>query len=157
MLAPIGWLQLAIRLCLALLAGTAIGLEREILGKPAGLRTNMLVSLGAALFVLVPIELGLAQESPDALSRVIQGAIAGVGFIGGGTILSGHKVKGLTSAAAIWVSAGLGIAMGCGLWQLGSIGAALAWIVLRVVEWLEVGLLRPPKGRGKIERSHPPS
>lgn len=136
-LAPIGWLELLLRLSCALAVGAVIGWERETKDKPAGLRTNMLVSFGAALFVLVSIETGLVQQSPDALSRVIQGVVTGVGFIGAGTILRRPKVRGLTSAAAIWVSAALGIAAGCGLWLLGLIGALIAWLVLRVVEKVE--------------------
>ena len=141
---PEAWLDVFVRLVLALLVGGAIGFEREIRHKPAGLRTHMLVSFGSAILVLVPIELGIAQESSDALSRVIQGVAAGVGFLGGGEILhqsqqdSGHvRVRGLTSAAAIWVSAALGIAAGCGLVALSVIGALMALFVLRVMKQLE--------------------
>ncbi len=131
--APINWLNILLRLGIALLVGAIIGLEREIKNKPAGLRTNMLVSFGSALVVLVPIQIGAAEQNLDILGRAISGAISGIGFIGGGTILRESEVKGLTSAAAIWVSAALGIAVGCGLWDLGLIGATIAWIVLRLV------------------------
>ena len=131
--APINWLNILLRLGTALLVGAIIGLERETKSKPAGLRTNMLVSLGSALVVLVPIQIGAAEQNLDILGRAISGVISGIGFIGGGTILRESKVKGLTSAAAIWVSAALGIAVGCGLWDLGLIGALIAWIVLRLV------------------------
>lgn len=131
--APINWLNILLRLCVALLVGAIIGLERETKNKPAGLRTNMLVSFGSALVVLIPIQIGAAEQNLDILGRAISGAISGIGFIGGGTILRESKVKGLTSAAAIWVSAALGIAVGCGLWDLGLIGASIAWIVLRLV------------------------
>lgn len=136
----IDWLTLFLRLGCALLSGAIIGLERETKQKPAGLRTNMLVSLGAALFVLVPIQLGAAQQSADALSRTIQGIITGVGFIGAGTIFRDSKVEGLTSAAATWVAAALGIAAGCGFWILGIAGAVITWLVLRVVKKLETYL-----------------
>lgn len=133
-----------VRLSLALLVGGVIGFEREIRHKPAGLRTHMLVSFGAALLVLIPIQLGQAEESADALSRVIQGVAAGIGFLGGGEILHQSKreseqvhVKGLTSAAAIWVSAALGIAAGCGLFPLSLIGALMALFVLTVLKWFE--------------------
>ncbi len=132
------------RLCLALTLGAIIGWERQARHKPAGLRTNMLVCLGAALFVLVPIQVGAAQESADALSRVIQGIATGVGFVGGGAILhesrsqsSLAEVRGLTSAAAIWVSAALGIAAGAGLWRLGLIGALLCLVILEIFKRLE--------------------
>lgn len=131
--APINWLNILLRLGIALLVGAIIGLERETKNKPAGLRTNMLVSFGSALVVLVPIQIGAAEQNLDILGRAISGAISGIGFIGGGTILRESEVKGLTSAAAIWVSAALGIAVGCGLWDLGLIGATIAWIVLRLV------------------------
>lgn len=130
--APIGWLEITLRLVSALAVGAIIGWERETKDKPAGLRTNMLVSLGSALFVLIPIEIGAAQENLDILGRAIAGVAGGVGFIGGGTILRSDRVRGLTSAAAIWVSAALGVAVGCGLGLVGLIGAILTWVVLRV-------------------------
>ncbi|MGF1482497.1 MAG: MgtC/SapB family protein [Cyanophyceae cyanobacterium] len=129
--APVGWIDIALRLGIALLVGGIIGWERETKSKPAGLRTNMLVCFGSALFVLIPIEIGAAQQNIDVLGRVISGVAGGIGFIGGGTILRNHRVHGLTSAAAIWVSAALGVAVGCGLWQLGLIGALIVCIVLR--------------------------
>jgi putative Mg2+ transporter-C (MgtC) family protein len=130
--APIGWHDLLLRLGIALLVGTIIGLERESKSKPAGLRTNMLVCFGSALLVLVPIEIGAAQKNLDVLGRAISGVITGVGFIGGGTILRESKVKGLTSAATIWMSSALGITIGCGLWLLG-LGAALVTFVILFV------------------------
>ncbi len=131
---PLGWQGISLRLGVALLAGAIIGLERETKHKPAGLRTNMLVSFGCALVVLVPIQIGAAEQNSDVLGRVIAGVISGIGFIGGGTILRESKVKGLTSAAAIWVAAALGIAAGCGLWILGLAGALITWIVLRLFD-----------------------
>ncbi|MEH2395390.1 MAG: MgtC/SapB family protein [Nostoc sp.] len=143
-LATNDWLNISFRLCIALLIGAIIGLERQIKRKPAGLRTHMLVSLGSAMFILIIIQTGGSQSSPDALSRVIQGIAAGVGFLGAGEIVrqSSQKsqqpeIHGLTSAAAIWVSAALGIAAGCGLWQLGLIGALLTFLVLKVFKSLE--------------------
>ena len=136
--APLDWLNISLRLGIALLTGAIIGLERETKSKPAGLRTNMLVSFGSALIVLVPIQIGAAEQNLDILGRVISGVISGVGFIGGGTILRESKVKGLTSAAASWVSAALGITAGCGLWLLGLIGALITWIILRLFDnWKE--------------------
>lgn len=132
-LAQINLLDLVLRLGIALLIGFIIGGEREAKHKPAGLRTNMLVCFGSALFVLIPIELGLVPQNPDVLGRAIAGVAGGVGFIGGGAILRGDRVHGLTSAAAIWVSAALGVATGCGLWELGLIGALVTWLVLRVL------------------------
>ncbi|MBN3868955.1 MgtC/SapB family protein [Nostoc sp. JL33] len=143
-LATNDWLNISLRLCLALVIGAIIGLERQIRGKPAGLRTHMLVSLGSAMFTLIIIQTGGPQSSHDALSRVIQGIAAGVGFLGAGEIVRQStqesqqlKIHGLTSAAAIWVSAALGIAAGCGLWQLGLIGTLLTFLVLNVFQRLE--------------------
>ncbi|MEH1855783.1 MgtC/SapB family protein [Nostoc sp.] len=143
-LATNDWLNISFRLCVALLIGAIIGLERQIRRKPAGLRTHMLVSLGSAMFTLTIMQTGGLQGSPDALSRVIQGIAAGVGFLGAGEIVRQSsqesqqlEIHGLTSAAAIWVSAALGIAAGCGLWQLGLIGALLTFLVLNVFKRLE--------------------
>lgn len=130
--APIGWQGITFRLIIALIIGIIIGLERETQKKPAGLRTNMLVCFASTLLILIPIEIGAAQQSLDVLGRVISGIISGVGFIGGGTILRQSEVKGLTSAATIWMTSALGIAVGCGLWQLGLAGALVTWIILRV-------------------------
>lgn len=128
---PTHWLDTLARLGLALFVGATIGLDRQLQRKPAGLRTHMLVSFGAALFAAIPMELGASYE---ALSRSAQGVATGVGFLGAGEIL--HKkslsnIKGLTSAAAVWVSAALGFAAGCGLWSLATLGALLAFVVLR--------------------------
>jgi putative Mg2+ transporter-C (MgtC) family protein len=144
LLSPLSWQHIALRLGVALLAGAIIGLDRELKQKPAGLRTNMLVSFGSAFFVIVPIELDFAQKNADAFSRVLQGIITGVGFVGAGVILhdsktaTGMKVKGLTTAAAIWISSALGVAIGCGLWQLGLVGAVVSWLTLSLMKQLEV-------------------
>jgi putative Mg2+ transporter-C (MgtC) family protein len=130
--APIGWQGLTFRLIVALIIGIIIGLERETKQKSAGLRTNMLVCFASTLLILIPIEIGVVQQNLDVLGRVISGIISGVGFIGGGTILRQSEVKGLTSAATIWMTSALGIAVGCGLWQLGLAGALVTWIILRL-------------------------
>jgi len=124
--------------------GGIIGWERQLRHKPAGLRTHMLVSMGSALFVLIPLAMAKNPNGLDAVERVIQGIAAGIGFLGGGEILRQSQqeigkveVHGLTSAAAIWVSAALGTAAGCGLWQLALIGALMSLFVLRVIKMLE--------------------
>jgi putative Mg2+ transporter-C (MgtC) family protein len=141
---PNDFLNVTLRLCLALLFGAIIGVERQIRNKPAGLRTHILVSFGSALFTLIPLQTGMLQSSPDALSRVIQGIAAGVGFLGAGEIVHESsqqsqrtEIHGLTSAAAIWVSAALGVAAGCGLWQLGLVAAVLTFLVLNFFKRLE--------------------
>ena len=99
--------RVAVRLLVALVFGAVVGFEREREGKSAGIRTHMLVALGAALFTLVPVETNMEVKD---LSRVIQGVVVGIGFLGGGTILQlaqEHRVRGLTSAASIWVTASI--------------------------------------------------
>lgn len=109
-----------IRLIAATLLGAAVGVQRERAGKPAGLRTHMLVTLGTAVFVLACSGVGM---SSDGLSRVIQGIITGIGFIGAGSILKlseERDIQGLTTAAGVWMTAAVGVAVG-----LGSLGVAL--------------------------------
>ena len=144
---PDDWLTLTFRMTLALLAGGAVGWNRQIHAKPGGLRTHMLVSLGAALFVIIPLQASVSQ-SADALSRVIQGVATGIGFVGAGEILhqsrEDHRkpqVKGLTSAAAIWVTAALGMEAGCGYWQVCLIGTLMVLGVLSGAKRLEKLLL----------------
>jgi putative Mg2+ transporter-C (MgtC) family protein len=130
-------IRLIIRLTAASLIGAVVGIQRERTGKPAGVRTHMLVSLGAALFVHAAAEYGM---SPDGLSRIIQGLATGIGFIGGGAILKireSHEIKGLTSAAVIWMTAALGVAVGLGRLWLALVGAVLTWIILSVVGSIE--------------------
>lgn len=144
MLSPDRSLGILLRLCLALLVGGIIGWERQLRHKPAGFRTHMLVSMGSALFVLIPLAMGQNENERDAIERVIQGIAAGVGFLGAGEIMrqcqqeiGKEEVHGLTSAAAIWVSAALGTAAGCGLWKIALIGALLSLFVLRVIKKVE--------------------
>ena len=142
---PMEWVVL-VRLGLATLAGAAIGWNRHRAGKPAGIGTHALVALGAALFVAVPIGAGPGHE--DALSRAIQGVAAGVGFLGAGEIFrdpGAGTVTGLTSAAALWVTAALGITIAAGS-VFGSLtAAALVFLVLELAPRLE----RNARGRPK--------
>src|SRR5918997_161999 len=111
--------HVVIRLVSAMLLGAVVGLQRERAGKPAGLRTHVLVTLGTAVFVLACSGVGM---SLDGLSRVIQGIVTGIGFIGAGSILKlseERDIQGLTTAAGIWMTAATGVAVG-----LGSLGVA---------------------------------
>jgi len=122
-----------VRLLVAAVLGGLLGLEREQQGKSAGIRTHMLVSMGAALFILIPQQAGITDAE---MSRVIQGVIAGIGFLCAGTIINGNngqKATGLTTAAGIWFTAAIGIAVGLGQEQTAILCTALAWIVLFVV------------------------
>ena len=125
--------NMLVRLAVAALLGGVLGFERESMGKAAGLRTHMLVALGAALFVVVVTPFGTAGD----VSRVIQGVAAGIGFIGAGSILK-HvergEVTGLTTAASIWLTAAVGVAAGVGTIWVSVLATAIAWIVLAVFE-----------------------
>jgi len=118
------------RLLLAALLGGVLGYERERRGKAAGIRTHMLVAMGAALFVLVPQLGGMAMAD---LSRVIQGLVTGIGFLGAGAIVKHHDeedVQGLTTAAGIWMTAAIGVACGLGRESTALLSALLALVVL---------------------------
>jgi putative Mg2+ transporter-C (MgtC) family protein len=124
------------RLLLATLLGAAIGFNREMQNKPAGLRTHALVSLAAALTTLMSLFFStLGSGDPSAAGRVLQGLIAGIGFIGGGVILHRERtreVEGLTTAASILVVAATGAAVGAGLWKIALTTVVLALIVLSI-------------------------
>jgi putative Mg2+ transporter-C (MgtC) family protein len=131
-------MQVGLRLLAATLIGSGIGLDREVRRKPAGMRTHALVSLGAALLVVVVVRVSPGgYEHVDAVSRVLQGIIAGVGFLGGGAILKSgtadhEMVHGLTTAASIWLVASLGVACGAGQWVAALIACVIALLVLTV-------------------------
>jgi putative Mg2+ transporter-C (MgtC) family protein len=130
-------IRVIIRLIAATVMGAAIGLQREQVGKPAGLRTHMLVSLGAAVFVIGCVQMGMDL---DGLSRVIQGLATGIGFLGGGAILkltSEKDIQGLTTAAGIWLTAALGVTVGLGGLGIACLGLVLAWIILAVLVRVE--------------------
>ena len=130
------------RLGVAALLGGLIGIEREWMGKAAGLRTHMTVALGCAAFMLVAIE-----SSTDAgnISRAIQGIAAGIGFIGAGTILKRGEeedIKGLTTAATIWLTAAVGAAAGAGQGWIAFIGVAIAFLILSIFSGIDRWLAR---------------
>ena len=123
--------EIALRLGIAVLIGGTLGINRELHHKSAGLRTHALVSLGGALAVVTI--LSTRNADANAVSRVIQGLVTGVGFIGAGVILhheGERRVIGLSTAATIWVAAALGIACGSGYWATGLVALALALVVL---------------------------
>jgi|SRR5690606_18197676 putative Mg2+ transporter-C (MgtC) family protein len=125
--------RITTRLLIAALLGGILGYEREQRGKAAGIRTHMLVAIGAALFVLIPQRAGISDAE---LSRVIQGVIAGIGFLGAGSILKGSDekdLKGLTTAASIWLTAAIGVATGLGREFSAILCTFLAFSVLYLV------------------------
>ena len=129
--------RVTLRLLAALFIGTAIGLQRELTHKPAGLRTHMLVGLGTALFIVSAAESGMHL---DSLSRIVQGLATGIGFLGGGAILklaSEHEIHGLTTAAGIWMTAAASAAAGLGQIAVALIGTFFGLLVLVVFRKLE--------------------
>jgi putative Mg2+ transporter-C (MgtC) family protein len=138
-------LETAFRLLVATLAGMAIGLNRDLHDKPVGMRTLGLVSLGSALVVLSATGYGSLHYGEDAASRIIQGILTGVGFLGAGVILhdaSQKKIHGLTTASTVWIAAVLGITSGVGAWLVTIIGSALTLALLVFGGPLERGLER---------------
>ena len=128
--------RIVLRLLVALVLGGLLGYERESVGASAGLRTHMLVSLGAALFVLIPLQAGMQIQD---LSRVMQGVTAGIGFLGAGAILKQkeeHDIKGLTTAASVWLTAAIGIAAGMGREATAVLSTVFALIVLAILRSL---------------------
>jgi len=122
--------QIVLRMLLAALLGGLVGFQRERVGKAAGLRTHMLVSLGSAFFVMIPYQAGMPIAD---LSRVIQGVVTGVGFLGAGTILKREKdeqIEGLTTAAGLWLTAAVGSAAGMGREASAVLGTVLALLIL---------------------------
>jgi putative Mg2+ transporter-C (MgtC) family protein len=144
----LGWPQTVLRLAIAAALGAAIGLERELDEKAAGLRTHMLVSMGSALFTMVgaygfaDVVTGHGRIVSYDPSRIAAQVVTGIGFLGAGVIFrQGFTIRGLTTAASLWVVAAIGMAAGAGYWA----GAVLATIVgivsLRPLEWLKMGVI----------------
>jgi putative Mg2+ transporter-C (MgtC) family protein len=133
--------ETALRLGAALIVGTILGLNRELHGKPAGLRTHALVSLGAAMATVVVLKSSSGSLAADqnAVSRVVQGILTGVGFLGAGVILHdpGGHISGLTTAATIWICAVLGLVCGMGHWGVLGIAVVLTALVLALGRPLE--------------------
>jgi putative Mg2+ transporter-C (MgtC) family protein len=135
---PSDLLHLAGRLGLAVLLGGAVGLNRELRTKPAGLRTHALVALGTALLTIIGALMsgtGGAMGDSATVARVVQGLLAGIGFIGGGVIVRRDDmqgVHGLTTAAGVWIVAAVGIAVGAGLWFAGTVAIGLTILVLEI-------------------------
>ena len=123
-------LDVVLRLPLSCLLGALIGWERETGGKPAGLRTNMMVALGAATFTLLATSLAPLQEAADP-TRIVTGVATGIGFLGAGSIIQSRKgVEGMTTAAGVWVVGAIGAACGLGAYSIASVASVLAFVIL---------------------------
>lgn len=126
-------LQISVRLVISCALGAVLGLEREARGRQAGLRTHMLVALGCTLFTIVP----LLEGGRETLSQIVRGITSGVGFLGAGAILkreSEKRISGITTAAGIWTTAAMGVAVGAGYVGAAVVTTLLAWIILHFFE-----------------------
>jgi putative Mg2+ transporter-C (MgtC) family protein len=152
------WTDAVIRLLIATLIGAAIGLDRDLHGKPSGVRTLGIVSLGSAAIVLASQYPAHAIDTAAA-SRVMQGIITGIGFLGAGVILrnpkaekadgpSAEKVRGMTTAASIWLTACIGASCGAGAWPVVVTAAILVFLILTLGKSIERTFERllPPRG-----------
>jgi putative Mg2+ transporter-C (MgtC) family protein len=156
--AVIDWGEILLRLGIATLAGGAIGLNRDLHGKPIGLRTLAIVSLASAMVVTIADLSDNVPKLSDATSRVIQGILTGIGFLGAGVIMRTEthaRVRGLTSAACTFLTACVGIVCGTGQWRVIAVGLALAFVILTIGGPLERALHRLLGGKdsshGKAE------
>lgn len=131
-------IHVLIRLTAAALLGALIGYQRERAGKPAGIKTHILATLGTTIFVIGCANAGFES---DALSRVIQGIVTGIGFLGAGAILKldeKRDIKGLTTAASIWAAAAIGVSVGLGVLGVAIIGTAITLLVLTILGAIEI-------------------
>jgi putative Mg2+ transporter-C (MgtC) family protein len=145
--------QMLLRLSVAAVLGLVIGLEREKPHRAAGMRTHVLVALGSALFVTASLNAGATL---DATTRVIQGVVQGIGFLGAGTILKlsdKAEVRGLTTAASVWLTAAIGVAAGLGDFWLAGIAAVLGWLALRPLKSIEDAAF--PRQEQKASKKRP--
>lgn len=138
-------LDLALRLVIAAVVGALVGLEREIHGHPAGMRTHLLVALGAALFTVLSAH-GFGAGGPGAPvdpTRIAAQIVTGIGFLGAGAIVKeGATIKGLTTAASLWATAALGMAAGAGEHLLGIVATAIVLFSLWPLHWVEDRIVR---------------
>lgn len=126
--------RVVVRLLMAMLLGGLIGYQRETAGKAAGLRTHMLVAMGSAMFVLVPLQAGVPVSD---MSRVLQGITSGIGFLGAGAIIkltTEENIQGLTTAASIWTVAAIGVAAGMGREMTALIATLFALVILEILQ-----------------------
>jgi putative Mg2+ transporter-C (MgtC) family protein len=152
------WPEILLRLGVATLAGGLIGLNRDLHGKPIGLKTLGLVGLATATVVMLAHQSGDPATISDAASRIIQGILTGIGFLGAGVIVRAEhhfRIRGLTSAACTWFSACVGVASGVGHWRIVAVALVIAFALLVVGRRLERWLHRALGGKDEPgENSH---
>ncbi|MBB4041605.1 putative Mg2+ transporter-C (MgtC) family protein [Microvirga flocculans] len=150
-----GQIEIVLRLLVATIAGMAVGLNRDIHNKPIGMRTLGLVALGSALVILSGSVYEGLHFGQDAVSRVIQGILTGLGFLGAGVILRDEnrmQVRGLTTAATVWIAAALGLTAGLGAWFITFAGTAVTLFLLTLGKPIEDRLMRLLSGKGRPEQ-----
>ena len=130
-------LQMIVNLLVALAFGALIGYERELRAKGAGVRTHILVALGAALFMIIS-QHGFAGADRFDAARVAAGVVTGIGFLGGGIIMKKNHVSGLTTAAGLWVTGAIGMASGCGMYLMAAVCTALVLICLELMNYYSI-------------------
>jgi putative Mg2+ transporter-C (MgtC) family protein len=155
-------LDILVRALVAVVAGAIVGLDREMRNKPAGLRTHILISLAAALFTIITIELHLrfvgsnSRTTADPV-RIINAVTAGVAFLAAGAIIQSRRgVRGLTTGANMWLAGAVGVACGAGYYTIAIVGTLFALIVLVVLGWLEVWLERASRTADDAENEGAP-
>jgi putative Mg2+ transporter-C (MgtC) family protein len=154
------WSEIVLRLGAATLAGGLIGLNRDLQGKPIGLRTLGLVGLATAMVVVLAESFGNTDKVPDAISRVIQGILTGIGFLGAGVIVHREnlsRVQGLTSAACTWLTACIGIICGAGQWRIVTVALGITFLVLIFGGKVERRVHRALGGKGTSEQKSAPA
>lgn len=150
--------EICVRLGLALIAGIVIGLDREIRGKPAGLRTHMLVGLASAAFTLIAIEMiqTISEDSSVSIAdptRVIQAVVAGVAFLGAGAIIQAQgSVVGITTGASVWLIGAVGLACGAGYYSIAGITLVLAFATLTIISYIEAKMHRHVLGGDRNDK-----
>jgi putative Mg2+ transporter-C (MgtC) family protein len=154
------WSEIVLRLGVAALAGGAIGLNRDLHGKPIGLRTLGLVSLASAMVMVLAEPSGNAATISDASSRIIQGILTGIGFLGAGVIIRREhhsRVHGLTSAACTWLTACVGVVCGTGYWRIVVVALVITFLLLLAGGPIERWLHRALGGKeNPVEKSTDP-
>lgn len=132
-------LELPIRLVAAGLLGAAIGYERELHGKGAGIRTHLLVGMGAALFMIIS-QYGFSGADKFDAARIAAGVVGGLGFMGSGIIMKNKHVSGLTTAAGLWVTGAMGLSIGCGLYEMGVLCTVMILVCMALLHFFTTRL-----------------
>lgn len=147
----IGWQAALVRILISFLMGSLIGLEREINNQPAGLRTHILISIGSSLVMLISLTVPNGEGVSGDPGRIAAQVVSGIGFLGAGAILKfGADIKGLTTAASIWATAAVGMAVGAGMYSISIIGVVVIFFALTVMNIFEKSFFRERSLR-KIE------